>query len=156
MQRTTHDKTYNDFIRCTMLPKQTLICFLDNCFFNKMVNSRIYYIKPRSYYHHLSVDEIIDRFLASDIGLRFCKMIGNDMEVLENKEDIRLFIRMSFRNSPNLVMRKYSPHDAFTNMIVAQKIMYHLKEFFYLTQRKRNTKKITTSFGRFTHKRRVA
>ena len=30
LNRTTHKKTYDDFIRCTLLPQSTAICFIDD------------------------------------------------------------------------------------------------------------------------------
>ena len=42
--RTTHDKTYNDFIKCTKLPESAEICFLDDTFYPEMANDNIYYI----------------------------------------------------------------------------------------------------------------
>ena len=42
--RTTHKKTHSDFIKCTKLPEDTQICFLDDVFHPDMSNERIYYI----------------------------------------------------------------------------------------------------------------
>ncbi len=66
--RTTHAKTYNDFINCTILPNNTSICFLDNTYYSQMVDEHIYYIKPTAYYHGLSTRDIIHRFIVSNIG----------------------------------------------------------------------------------------
>ena len=34
----SHDKTYNDFIKCTKLPTNSEICFLDDTFYPEMAN----------------------------------------------------------------------------------------------------------------------
>ena len=68
LNRTTTKKTHDDFIRCTMLPSTTSICFIDDFMYKDMKKERIYYIKPKAYRHHLSTDEIIIRFLYSKFG----------------------------------------------------------------------------------------
>ena len=64
--RTSHDKSYDDFIKCTILPKQTEICFVDNTYFQSMVHPKVYYIQPKSYQHSLSPQDIIHRFILSE------------------------------------------------------------------------------------------
>ena len=66
--RTSHDKTITDFIRCSKLPKNTEICYLDDVYYPNMNNSNVYYIKVKPYTHDLSFDEMILRFINSNIG----------------------------------------------------------------------------------------
>ena len=135
LSRTTHDKTHSDFIRCTLLPKSTQICFIDNSYFPNMKNERVYYIQPRSYEHNLSFDEIIQRIIISNLG--FDVDISSFANVLENNN----FITIRKKQNRN--------YDIF----VAQKIMYHIKDFFYLSKRKIRTKKIKLNIGKFTRKK---
>lgn len=127
--RTTHEKTHEDFIRCTLLPKTTEICFLDNSYFADMRDDYIYYIQPKSYYHHLPYTDIIDRFI--------------------NKFGVINFPANLFDHSFGIQIK-----DSMTiDIHVAQKIMYHIKEFFYYAKRRRRTKKIRLYSGRFTRKK---
>ena len=146
MGRTSHNKTYNDFIKCTVLPKKTRLCFVDNTYFNEMNNDNVYYIQPRSYIHHLSTETILDRFLSSDL----CKKSVTDAEhyLFSDYLYMQFFKRGLFNKGH--VSKKIMEMD----IIVAQKIMYHIKEFFYLTQKKGRTKKIKYPIGRFTKKKR--
>ena len=64
--RTTHDKTHDDFIKCTLLPTTTEICFVDNTYFHSMIHPKVYYIQPKSYFHTLSQQGIIERFLLAE------------------------------------------------------------------------------------------
>ena len=64
--RTSHDKSYDDFIKCSILPKQTEICFVDNTYFQSMVHPKVYYIQPKSYQHSLSPQDIIHRFILAE------------------------------------------------------------------------------------------
>ena len=138
LMRTTHDKTHADFIKCTILPKTTEICFVDNSYFDKMTKDCIYYIQPRSYYHHISVKEIVDRYINSPLCLR-----NNSAQLFYDRFDRDIDYKY-FDNIP-----KKLEIDVF----VAQKIMYHIKEFFFLTTRKCRTRKIRVCFGRNTRKK---
>ena len=64
-KRTSNKKLYSDFVNCTLLPKSTEICFIDNSYHQDMVQDKIYYIQPRSYYHNITLSRIIDRFYNS-------------------------------------------------------------------------------------------
>jgi hypothetical protein len=47
--RTTHDKTLNDLLSCTKLPKETQICFLDDQDHPRMERDNVYYIHIKPY-----------------------------------------------------------------------------------------------------------
>jgi hypothetical protein len=129
--RTTNKKTYNDLIRCTLIPDTTEICFIDDNYYEKMNNERVYYIQPAPYYHSLSVDEIIERF--SKLNL-----INNSN--LNDLYDI-------------LKYERYINNEKDMNKKVFQKIMYYVKDFFYLSEDKIKTRKIKTRIGNFTRKK---
>jgi len=139
MKRTTHNKTYKDFIKCTLLPPKTKICFIDNSYFFEMKNDHVYYIQPMSYFHNISPTIIIDRFINSTL---FEKSTTNVL--LYNN-----FLQFGQNNSNLLTGNLKSLVD----IQVAQKMMYHVREFFYLTQKKMRTKKIRYPSGRFTRKK---
>ncbi len=65
--RTTHMKTHSDLIKCTKIPENTHICFLDDVFYPDMSNENIYYINVKPYVHDLDFNEMITRFLNSGI-----------------------------------------------------------------------------------------
>jgi len=131
--RTSHSKSYSDLIRCTLIPKNSELCFIDNTYHPKMDHDRVYYIKPKTYEHGLSSKEIIDRFLS--------KWTVTPLPV-GFEQELRSFFA---KNEPN----KSSQRDA---ILVSQKIMYHLKEYFLLSTKKPKTKKISFGLGRFTRK----
>jgi hypothetical protein len=139
LSRTTYDKTYADFIKCTLLPKTTEICFLDNTYFSNMVNEKVYYIQPRAYYHSLSIKSIIDRFLHSPLSEEYKRLTKNKLEDF-------LYDWFSMNGT------EYPPHSPELDVFVAQKMMYHIKEFFYLTNRKNKTKKTRIRLTRNTRK----
>ena len=122
--RTTHDKTYNDFIKCTKLPVNAEICFLDDTFYPEMANDNIYYINVKPYYHDLKFEYMLDKFSKSDIGK---KIINNDDNFIKiMNEYIKLY--------------KYDCIDKETNeyemdKIVGKQIVKHLQEFFNKTKK---------------------
>ena len=66
LNRTTQMKTYNDLIRCTLLPNETEICFVDNSNYQYMKHPKVFYIQPRSYYHMMSKKDIQERFTFAE------------------------------------------------------------------------------------------
>jgi hypothetical protein len=144
LSRTTHDKTHNDFINCTLLPPTTEICFIDNSYFSEMRRERVYYIRPKSYYHHLNTPEIIDRFVKSELS----------SQITDKIIDLRQSLLMFFKNSGRYLQRNTTFKELETDLYVAQKMMYHIKEFFFLTQSRRSrTHKVKIKLGRFTRKK---
>jgi hypothetical protein len=135
LSRTTHDKTHSDFIKCTLMPKSTQICFVDNSYFPSMRHDMVYYIQPRLYQHNLSFDEIIQRITNSDLGI-----------------NVNEFVKIININNHNTIEKKQNRNY---DIFVAQKIMYHIKDFFYLTKRKIRTKKIKLTIGKFTRKKYI-
>lgn len=66
LNRTTQMKTYNDLIRCTLLPNETEICFVDNSQYPYMKHPKVFYIQPRSYHHMMSKEDIQERFTFAE------------------------------------------------------------------------------------------
>jgi len=127
--RTTHDKTYNDFIKCTKLPINSEICFLDDTFYPEMANDNIYYINVKPYYYDLKFEDMLDKFSKSDVGK---KIINKD-------ED---FIKII---TENISLYKYDCIDKKLNeyemdKIVGKQIVKHLQNFFYKTKKNKTIK----------------
>ena len=117
--RTTHDKTYNDFIKCTKLPINSEICFLDDTFYPEMANDNIYYINVKPYYHDLQFDYMIKKLKESQIGKI---LINNDKEFEEKmNEQLNLYKY----NCINKDSKEYE-----IDKILGKHIISHLQEFF--------------------------
>lgn len=63
--RTTHNKTHNDFIKCTKVPKNSHICFLDDVFHPAMENDNVYYINIKPYVYDLPFNEMCKRYIEN-------------------------------------------------------------------------------------------
>lgn len=67
--RTSHRKSYDDFIRCTKLPKDAKICFLDDLQHDDMIHDNVYYINLKPYVYTLDFKLMTDCFINSNISL---------------------------------------------------------------------------------------
>ena len=117
-----NDKTLNDLIRCSKLPDNTQICFLDDTYYPNMKNDNVYYIKVKPYIYDLSFDTLIQRFAKSDIGKK----------ILKTSDETETFV--SFMNSYMLQFQflyvNKSDEEYEIDKIVSKKIMIHLQTFF--------------------------
>jgi hypothetical protein len=105
-KRTTHDKTYRDFVKCSMLQMPFEMCFVDDRNHAYMRRSKVYYIQPPPYFHPLTNDEI---------EMRFNRFVVQADPATPNKISEELF-------------QKWKQQQNITN-----KIMYYLREFFLMT-----------------------
>jgi hypothetical protein len=120
--RTTSDKTYEDLLRCTKLPPNVEVCFLDDQLHAKMEHARVYYINVKPYVHQLSVETLINRFMQTP-ALR--STISAGISVPELRAKIMQFMQ---RFSTNYVPK--NPLEQEVDAIISKKIMEHLKNFF--------------------------
>jgi hypothetical protein len=116
--RTTHLKTHSDLIKCTKLPKDTQICFLDDVFYPDMNNEKIYYINVKPYIHDLDFNEMISRFLNSDI-------FGSDHDPTYCREFILMFLKKY-----NYIYVGKMNETQNVDKIISKKILQHLHTFF--------------------------
>jgi hypothetical protein len=121
MCRTTYEKTVKDFIKCTKLPENTQICFLDDLFHPKMNYENVYYIKLKAYKYDLPFDEIIKRFSASEIG----KKLLNDPQ--------HFYDYMSQVFNTYIYVPKTKEEQDIDKIITKQTMLY-LQNFFHSKQ----------------------
>jgi hypothetical protein len=116
--RTTNDKTYEDLLRCTKLPPNVEMCFLDDQMHSQMEHAKVYYINVKPYVHQLSVNTLIDRFMKNP-ALRSTTAV--------NASDFRTRV-MSFMQ--RFVCTPKNELEQEVDAIITKKIMEHLKTFF--------------------------
>jgi hypothetical protein len=121
MGRTTHDKTYDDLLRCTRLPANVEVCFLDDQMHSQMEHEQVYYIHVKPYVHQLNIQTLIDRFMQSS-ALR--ATIGH-MSIAEVRQRITKFMQpFQATHVPK------DPMEQDIDAIISKKIMEHLNTFF--------------------------
>ena len=139
-QRTTKDKTIDDFIHCSRLPANIEVCFLDDLYHPKMTNERVYYIKLQPYYSYIPFETFVIRFLNSALFRNvFDKMhipsISQSMSAIVKKEILSIEIHNLFTKYANIsnynakeYQKKMNPREI--DEIISKYILYHLQLFF--------------------------
>ena len=130
--RTSHYKTHNDFIRCTKLPENVDICFLDDTFYPGMENERIYYINCKPYYYDISFTEMCSRFLESNVS----KKILSKTDLFTFGEKMNTFLKNYTYKYIEKDSKEYE-----IDKIVGKYIIKHLKIFFNEKQQQNKTVK---------------
>jgi hypothetical protein len=131
MCRTSQDKTYNDLMRCTKLPPNAEICFLDNYYFPNMVNKNIYYINLKPYIYQLNFNEMISRFVQSTPGKR----------IVQEPDKFEKFMSNQYKQYDYKYTEKNS-EEYEIDKIIGKQIMTHLQDFFKTSTSKSVTKRV--------------
>jgi hypothetical protein len=121
--RTTHSKTYNDLIRCTKLPLDSEICYIDDSYFPEMVKDNIYYINIKPYTYNIPFNEMYKRFLDNDNNITTLittKNLQDEFVDFMNK-NIKLY---------NFKIVNKNENEYEVDKILSKKILFHLEEFF--------------------------
>jgi hypothetical protein len=118
--RTTNEKNKDDFIRCTKLPENIEICFIDNEYHENMHQHEIYYINVNKYIHALQPKIMTDRFISSQISRVF----------VQNNDE-----RAQFNQFVTTYMKRYSgiiktKEEYDIDKIVTKQLMVLLQSFF--------------------------
>ena len=119
--RTTNNKTFTDFIRCTKLPINAEICYLDDTFYPEMAHDNIYYINIKPYVHNLPFNELFKRFFESSVG-----------KTLIDKETMKDFIDFMKKHIKkcNFVIVQKKDDDYKVDVILSKRLLHHLYDFF--------------------------
>jgi hypothetical protein len=118
--RTTNEKTKKDLIRCTKLPEDIEICFVDNEYHANMNLDDVYYIKVITYIYTLPVDTMITRFVANKISKTF----------VANKADFVNFAKTYMRRYSSIYNIPKTPEEYEIDKIVTKQLMVLLQDFF--------------------------
>jgi len=122
MCRTTNDKNLYDFIRCSKLPANTQICYLDDTYYPNMNNENVYYIKVKPYIYDLSYDILIQRFMDSNIANKLLTTKEGNEKFFNFMNSYMLQFEFLYVNKTKEVFE--------IDKIVTKKIMIHLQTFF--------------------------
>ena len=122
--RTTNKKTHGDLLKCTRLPKQTQVCFVDNSLHFGMCNETIYYINVKSYIYKLPFRIMVDRFITSTApriqALRKC--IINEKDFYTNM--------VSLLNEYDYKYVKKPTIEYDMDKVISKKLLHYLSRFF--------------------------
>jgi hypothetical protein len=127
--RTSHDKSVKDLIRCTHLPENTQICFLDDQYHPKMKNDNVLYINIKPYVYTIPFDEMAATYYDA---------FYNHKTNINNKPTKDIFINyvLNYTKDYRFTILKKSTIEQQVDDILSKKIFMYIKEFF----EKRNNK----------------
>jgi hypothetical protein len=132
MCRTSHAKSFTDLIRCTKIPQNTEICFIDDQFHPLMVEDNIYYINVKPYIFTMPFEEMAERYFD-----KYLKISEPD-----KKDEFIDYIVQNMK-SYNFLVRPKSDIDQKTDKVVSKQLLIHLENFFK-KGRAKNTRKYKT------------
>jgi hypothetical protein len=127
--RTTQDKTHKDLIKCTKIPIDAEICFMDDTFFPEMAHNNIYYINIKPYRYDLSFEYMLEKFLESEIGKK----------IIENETDLNTFMIENIKLYKYKVIVK-NGKEYEVDKVLGKHIISHLQAFFNHSTKNRTIK----------------
>lgn len=129
--RTTHNKTVADFLKCTKLSKKTNICFLDDQYHPNMLNPNVYYLhlKPYSYNYNPTFlfQEFQRYFKLNDVYIQYLQQSDNTILLEYN-----LYLKQ-YSNNTNL------SHEREISKKILSGLQYYFNHFNKTQTRKHNS-----------------
>jgi len=139
--RTTHNKTHQDFIKCTKVPKNSQICFLDDVYHPEMKNNNVYYINIKPYVHDLPYETLIERYINKHPTNNTPSFISHCTKHLS-------------RYNHTFIDKNQEEYEI--DKILTKQILHHIRLFFNQTKtRRRSSSSSSSSSSRVTAKNRV-
>ena len=140
--RTTGEKTVSEFLRCSRLPPDIEICFLDDVLHQRMVDEKVYYIKLQGYHSYIPVEHYVLRFLGSKLYKNVFESlkpvtgsIAPTMTAQVKKQVLTIELQNLFVKRANQAQYDARTHHNKMNPreideIISKYILYHLQQFF--------------------------
>ena len=138
--RTSHDKSVEDLIRCTRISPNTEICFIDDQYHPLMNMDNVYYINVKPYYYSMPYEEMAEKYYNHQ---------KDNMTV--KKEEFITYI-LNYMNQYNYPIKNKSEDETELDKIISKKIVIHLEEFFKKSK-KQNTRKRKVVKNRLTKRK---
>jgi hypothetical protein len=127
--RTSYSKSYKDLLRCSNLPVNSKICFIDDKFHTEMENENVMYIFIHPYTYYLGNDEIYKKYYSANNGL-FSKY---------NKTELEFFQYMKRHITEEPLDINKTPAEKNIDLLISDKIIRDI--LFFLGDEHNYTKK---------------
>jgi hypothetical protein len=142
MCRTSHEKSVDDLIRCTKIPPNAEICFIDDQYHSLMEQDNVYYINVKPYTYNLPFEEMAERY--------FNRYIQDD----DNKDKFIKFIVTNMKKY-NFIVKQKSDIEQSADGVVGKQLLIHLENFFKKGRTKNTRKKKTHAKHSNTRKKNM-
>ena len=153
MCRTSHDKSVDDLIRCTKIPSNAEICFIDDQFHPLMEKDNVYYVHVKSYIFTMPFAEMASRYFDKYIKTELnCKKPNctdckpnckkpNCTDCKPNcKKDVFVNDIVTYMKKYNFIVREKTVVEQNADKVVSKQLLIHLEHFFK-HGRTKNTRK---------------
>jgi len=121
--RTSHDKSVKDLLKCTRIPSETQICFLDDQYHPLMKHSNVYYINVKPYTYNMKFKDMAERYY-------------DKMNIQENKDAFMKSI-ISYMKQFSFTFVAKDETEEKVDEVISKKIILHLEDFFNNHNKKR-------------------
>jgi len=146
MCRTSHAKSVEDLIRCTKIPPNTEICFIDDQIHPLMEQDNVYYINVKPYSFTMSFAEMAERYFN-----RFLLITDTNVNKEEAKHTFINYI-VTYMKKYNFTVHPKSDIEQNADKVVSKQLLIHLENFFKKGRTKNTRKKKTQLRTRITRK----
>jgi len=138
-KRTSHEKSVADLIRCTDIPADSEICFIDDLYHPLMDKENVFYINIKPYTFSMSFNEM---------SLRYYNLVLNKNKNAPLGESDFVNIMVSYLNQYNYAVKPKTELEEKTDVVVSKKLLSHLEDFLKrermpITRKKRLRRKKT-------------
>lgn len=133
--RTSHEKSVDDLIRCTKVPRNTQICFLDDQHHPMMEDNNVYYINVKPYTHSMRFEVMANRFY--------------DNTHIDMKKSDFVKQTVDFMNRYSYTVTPKSKMEQDVDQVITKQIMFHLEDFF-----KQGSSKMTQTLKKRSNRKR--
>jgi hypothetical protein len=149
MCRTSHEKSVDDLIRCTKIPSNAEICFIDDQYHPLMEKDNVYYVHVKPYMFTMPFEDMATRYFDTYMAKSF-----NKDDVINNKN---LFVNdiVSFMKTFNFIVRNKSVVEQNADKVVSKQLLIHLEQFFKKGRTKNTRKQKHQVKSRATRKRNM-
>lgn len=114
--RKSNDKNVDDLIKCSNIPGNTHICFIDDQEHPLMITSNVYYINVKPFHYSLSYKDMINRYYDYFIHLVDKNTFCTEMTM--------------YMHSSNYKVIPKSPTEIALDGVISKQLLHHLQEFF--------------------------
>ena len=140
--RTSHEKSVIDLIKCTNIPDNVEICFIDDLYHPLMDKDNVYYINIKPYRVSMPFEEMASRYYDAVLSKT---SITTKAESISNKADFVKKI-VAFMNQYNYMVLKKSEEEANVDKIVSKQLLANLDDFLKINKapntRKRRNRRV--------------
>lgn len=114
--RKSNDKNVDDLIKCSNIPCNTHICFIDDHEHPLMVKSNVYYINIKPFHYSLSYEDMIERYYHTFIHMMDKHTFCSKMSLYMHSSDYEVIHK--------------STNEIELDRVISKQLLHHLQEFF--------------------------